>query len=421
MRLAVDEDELAACVSCGLCLPHCPTYRVTGLESASPRGRIATMRALHAGEVEPGREAIEVLDLCVQCRGCEAACPSSVPFGRLMEGTRATLVARTGYQPWWRRLGYASLGRHGLVLAASSALAIAQRVGLPLRRLGLPSRMALRRPALRPSGDDAWLFTGCVMDAWLRPVHAAAKRVMEATGAGVALPGSGGACCGALHQHAGLEDQARRLARRVMAALPGEAPVAGCGAAMKAYGELLGTPEAEEFTHRVKDLHEWLAEPVTPSNDDGTTRLDRLPPAARRAPGPVAVADPCHLRHVQRAHQHVRTVLRPYVEQLVELDDEGLCCGAGGAYAAFHPTMARAIRERKRNAIARSGAVVAASANPGCMLHLTSAGPAEGGVEVRHPIELVADAIWPPGEDEGSGTAATADPQPARAKERAAG
>jgi glycolate oxidase iron-sulfur subunit len=425
MRLAVDEDELAACVSCGLCLPHCPTYRVTGLESASPRGRIATMRALDAGELEVGPEAIEVLDLCVQCRGCEAACPSSVPFGRLMEGTRATLVARAGYQPWWRRLGYASLGRHSLVLAASSALAVAQRVGLPLRRLGLPSRMALRRPALRPSGDDAWLFTGCVMDAWLRPVHAAAKRVMEATGAGVALPGPAGACCGALHQHAGLEDQARRLARRVMAAMPGEAPVvvdsAGCGAAMKAYGELLGTPEAEAFTRRVKDLHEWLAEPVTPATDGGMTRLDRLPPAARLVEGPVAVADPCHLRHVQRAHQHVRTVLRPYVEELVELDDEGLCCGAGGAYAAFHPKMAQAIRERKLDAIARSGAVVAASANPGCMLHLTGAGPAEGGVDVRHPIELVADAIWPPDVDGGRDAAATVDPEPARAGERAAG
>ncbi|MBO0894617.1 MAG: (Fe-S)-binding protein, partial [Acidimicrobiales bacterium] len=146
MQLAVDEDELAACVSCGLCLPHCPTYRVTGLESASPRGRIATMRALHAGQLSPDPATIEVLDLCVQCRGCETACPSSVPFGHLMEGTRATLAKNAGYQPWWRRLGYAALGKHRLLLWASSALAVAQRCGLSLRRLGLPSRLALRRP-----------------------------------------------------------------------------------------------------------------------------------------------------------------------------------------------------------------------------------------------------------------------------------
>jgi glycolate oxidase iron-sulfur subunit len=402
MQLAVEEDDLLACVSCGLCLPHCPTYRVTGLESASPRGRIATMRALQAGLVEPDRETIEVLDLCVQCRGCETACPSSVPFGRLMEGTRATLAAEAGYQPRWRRAGYAALGRHRLVLVAATAAAGAERVGVPVRRFGLPAGLPLRRPRLRPSGSDAWLFTGCVMDAWLRLVHVAAKRVMEAAGAGVALPGPKAACCGALHQHAGLRDQARRLALRVMAAMPGDAPVvvdsAGCGAAMKAYGELLGTPEAERFVARVKDVHEWLVEPASRAEAErsgtapGPARLDLLPPPVQRVEETVAVADPCHLRHVQRAHQHVRTVLARYVAGLVELDDEGLCCGAGGAYATFHPAMAQAIRDRKVRAVERSGAHVVASANPGCMLHLAGAG-----VAARHPIELVADAIWPPG------------------------
>ncbi|MBO0714781.1 MAG: hypothetical protein J2P59_08490, partial [Acidimicrobiales bacterium] len=215
---------------------------------------------------------------------------------------------------------------------------------------------------------------------------------------------------------------AKRLARRVMDAMPGDAPIvvdsAGCGAAMKAYGQLLHTPEAEAFSRRVKDLHEWLAEPLGPAADGTkTTRLDRLPPAVRRVKGPVAVSDPCHLRHVQRAHQHVRTVLAPYVEQLVELDDEGLCCGAGGAYAAFHPTMAKSIRERKLAAIDRSGAVAAVSANPGCMLHLNGAGR---GIEVRHPIELVAEALWPEGVgpgDEGD----RAEAPLARAGEKTAG
>jgi glycolate oxidase iron-sulfur subunit len=164
--------------------------------------------------------------------------------------------------------------------------------------------------------------------------------------------------------------------------MPGDAPIvvdsAGCGAAMKDYGHLLGTPEAAAFASRVFDIHEWLA-----------AHHERLPQprAAPMASTAVAVQDPCHLRHVQRAQQHVRTVLAPYV-RLVELDDEGLCCGAGGAYATLHPDMAGRIRQRKLSSIERSGATVVASANPGCAIHL-----AAGGVTVHHPVELVDAAL----------------------------
>jgi glycolate oxidase iron-sulfur subunit len=386
-RLPVDDDELAACVSCGLCLPSCPTYRVTGEESASPRGRITAMRAVHAGAVMDA-PFTEFMDLCVQCRACEVACPSAVPFGRLMEGARHALVAETNYQPWWRRAGYGVLGHHRVLLALTAVGAAAQRAHLVprrlTRRLGLPP-LPLRQPRLAASGTDAYLFTGCVMDAWQRHVHVAAASVMVATGAGISLAGPGGDCCGALHTHAGLTDQARRLAARVMASMPGEAPIvvdsAGCGAALKDYGHLLGTAEAADFSSRVKDIHEWLAQ-----------RLDRLPPFSpgSEKAGPVAIQDPCHLRHVQRAHLPVRTVLAPYVS-VVELDDEGMCCGAGGAYSAQHPKMAGLIRDRKLAAIERSGAQVVASANPGCSLWLAAAG-----VEVCHPVELIAEAIGGP-------------------------
>jgi glycolate oxidase iron-sulfur subunit len=219
------------------------------------------------------------------------------------------------------------------------------------------------------------------MDAWQRHVHAAAKAVLEATGATVALPGAGGDCCGALQVHAGLDQQARRLAKRVMSSMPGQQPIvvdsAGCGAALKDYGHLLGTAEAKAFSARVLDIHEWLA-----------AHVDQLPPPGPgHRPVPVAVQDPCHLRQVQRAHLSVRTVLGPYVE-VVELDDEGMCCGAGGAYSALHPELARPVRERKVAAIERAGCAVVASANPGCSLWLAGAG-----IDVRHPVELVADAI----------------------------
>jgi len=387
--LGVVDDELACCVSCGLCLPHCPTYRVTGEEALSPRGRIAAMRQVQWEGAEPDDAFRRSMATCVQCRGCETACPSGVPFGHLIEDTKANLPRdRWPRQPIPRqesvvRLGLRALGHHRLLLAGSSLLGVAQRLRmLPQRlsrRLGLPDRVPVRRTArLQASGTDVWLFTGCVMDAWMRDVHADVQRVVEATGAGVALPGRDAACCGALALHAGLRPDARALAGRTMRAFPGDAPIlvdaAGCGAMLKDYGHLLGTREAEAFAARVRDVHEWLAE-----------RVDRLPPAPEGGDRPtVAVQDPCHLRHVQRVHQSVRTVLRPYAD-IVELDDEGLCCGAGGAYALSQPELASAIRERKLAAIARAGAPIVASANPGCALHLAAAG-----VEAVHPCQIVA-------------------------------
>jgi len=371
VNLQLDDDELSACVQCGLCLPHCPTFRVTGEEAASPRGRIALMREVQQKGATIDDAFIGYMDACVQCRACEPACPSGVPFGHLMERTRETIVSvRPSYVPWWRRVGYRLLARHRLVVAGSKALAVAQRLHVVPRRLGLPRRIPLRQPRLRSSGSDVWLFTGCVMDAWERHVHASAARVVEATGAGVAFPSPGGraGCCGALAAHAGLMDDARAMAAAVLRSMPGDAPIlvdsAGCGAWLK------------EFSPRVLDVQEWLA-----------PRVGALA-AVHALDVRVAVHDPCHLRNVQRTHLDVRTVLRPFVRDLVELDDEGLCCGAGGAYAMLHPDMANAIRDRKLQAIARSGADVVASANPGCTLHLAAAG-----VVVLHPVELIDQAL----------------------------
>ncbi|WP_420443988.1 (Fe-S)-binding protein [Candidatus Poriferisodalis sp.] len=409
LQLDIDSDTLASCVACGMCLPHCPTYRVTGEESASPRGRIALMRdVVERGEADAA--FVEFMDACIQCRGCETACPADVHYGHMMEVTREALATQTRYQPRLRRAAYRVLGMPRLLTAGSRLLALAQRLGLLrlARRLGRgraaargPGRIGalrslasavdalpkvpLRQRPLRASGDDVWLFTGCVMDAWMRDTHRAAQAVIEATGAGVALPPAGAACCGALHIHAGLSTDARRLAQRVIAAMPGEAPIlvdsAGCGAAMKEYGHLLGTLEAQQFGARVFDVHEWLA-----------SRIDELPARSERpqdANGTmrVAVQDPCHLRHVQQAHMPVRTVLGRYVE-IAELDDDGLCCGAGGAYSQQHPDIAAAVRERKVAAIGRTGAAVIASANPGCTLHLRAAG-----LDVRHPLEIVAEHL----------------------------
>jgi glycolate oxidase iron-sulfur subunit len=384
--LPVDDAELNACVACGLCLPHCPTYRVTGRESASPRGRIAAMQAVQLNAMPIDENFERYMEECVQCRGCEAACPSSVPFGRLMEGARVTLAERrTSTRPRTRRIaewfGYAVvLPRHWLLIVLTWFLLVAQRLRLVPQRFSLPrlSARSLSRP-LRPTGTDAWLFPGCVMDAWQRDTHRSALRVLEAAGIGCALPGPGGDCCGALHGHAGRRADAQRLAQRVIASMPGEAPIvvdsAGCGATMKEYGELLDTPEARAFAARVRDFSEFLAQ------------ADVLPVAPTHRP--VVVQDPCHLRHVQRAHGAVRAVLAPAYD-LLETDDDGLCCGAGGAYAALQPDLAGEVRDRKVAAIRRAGGdtAVVASANPGCAMHLAAAG-----LDVRHPAQLLEEAL----------------------------
>ncbi|MCY3954317.1 MAG: (Fe-S)-binding protein [bacterium] len=385
MDLRLDDDELASCVACGLCLPHCPTFVITGRDTESPRGRIALMRAVQIEGAPITHEVLRSMETCVQCLGCETACPSGVPFGHLMEGTRATLAAAGRITPWWQRLGLRLLRHRRLLLAGSSLLAVAGRLRLlPMRRLGLPARLPLRRGRHRTSGPDVWLFTGCVMDAWQRHTHRAVQRVLEAAGVGVTPTAGAAPCCGALHTHAGLEADAAAIARQVIAGLSGDdrpvlADSAGCGAAMKHYGRLLGTPEAGAFAARVFDVHEWLAD-----------RLDVLLDGRPAEPLALTVAlqDPCHLRHAQRSHESVPVVLRPFVRELVMLDDDGLCCGAGGAYSMLEPELAIAIRARKTAAVERSGASVVASANPGCSLHLAAAG-----LDVRHPLELVAQAL----------------------------
>ena len=204
---------------------------------------------------------------------------------------------------------------------------------------------------------------------------------MRAAGADVARPGRGGDCCGALHLHAGREHEARRLARRVIASMPGDAPVvvdsAGCGAAMKDYGRLLGTAEAEAFSARVRDFSEWVAEqgPLPVARDRHDARgAGPVPPAARAA------------RARRGAHG-----ARPARTRCVETADDGLCCGAGGAYAVLQPELATAIRDRKVDALRDAGRPtepIVVSANPGCMLHLRQAG-----LDVRHPADLLAAAL----------------------------
>jgi glycolate oxidase iron-sulfur subunit len=306
-----------------------------------------------------------------------------------MEETRAAIRAtppepQTVVRHAVEWLGYrVVLPYHAVLMALTWVLLVGQRLHLVPKRFGLPKLRAasLRAPLRSDPSPDVILFTGCVMDAWQRDVHRAAALVLRATGARVGVPGRGADCCGALHTHAGRRDEAERLARRAIASMPGDAPIAvdsaGCGAALKEYGKLLGTPEAVAFSNRVRDVTELVVE--------------RGVPPLRTVPGTtVVVQDPCHLRHVQKMHGPVRTALRAAYD-LAEPDDEGLCCGAGGTYSIAQPELSTAIRDRKVEALRRAASgrrFVVASANPGCAMHLAAAG-----LPVKHPVELLAEAL----------------------------
>lgn len=385
-------DDVAMCVGCGLCLPHCPTFRITGEESHSPRGRISLIRASIDDESTP-HDSRAFLDTCVQCRGCEPACPSGVPYGRILEAVN-------------RRDERAGRRRHRVLLPLLEILprpvlldiagSFVQCIGtLPGVRRLLPKRLQMsglsiprgRRVRRSVETPDVWLFTGCVMNVWFRNVHRATIALIESTGAVVGTPQSGGDCCGALHMHTGFDRRTRDMALRVMRSMPGTAPIvvnaAGCGALLKEYGELLETNEARAFADRVMDVHEWIA--ATASILMASAQQHR---ESSSAPDPVIVQEPCHLRHVQRIS--VADVVETFVPVL-RLDNDGLCCGAGGAYSALHPEMAVAIRDRTSAAIHRidpTGRTAVITANPGCHLHL-----AAGGHEMRSSVEVIARAL----------------------------
>lgn len=409
--LGLDDDSLAACVQCGLCLPHCPTYRITGDERWSPRGRISLMRSVEHGEMKQNNEWYEAIDTCIGCLGCVTACPSGVPYGELIAATRNAITAERR-PPLRLRIGLRFLSWPRLVRVGSLLVGIAQRLGLVRNTTLLPERVPIRVPSFRrrvirnKTGQDQLaevvLFTGCVMDAWQPHVHEAVIEVLEMAGVTVEVSGDKAGCCGALHEHSGLEQEATIHAERVVAALSDNRPVlvdsAGCGAALKQYGELLGTEAAANLASRVFDVHEWcIAEPRIQSlmQQAKPSRASQQDSGGNRPV--VVVQDPCHLRHGQGCHGAVREILAPFVN-LVELDDDGLCCGAGGTYQVLQPGLAALARDRKVSSILRAspdgvGSTVI-SANPGCALHLSSDNTlANAGFQVLHPMEVFASQL----------------------------
>jgi len=401
-------EGLDSCVHCGFCLQACPTFLATGDESDSPRGRIELMRALEAGELAPGDPGVALhLDRCLGCRGCEPVCPSGVGYGRGLEAARALLTQRRGVPSLVR----AALGALTVAEASRIVYALARLVratGIPRRLAGWGRiRFALgmlaatapkvgggRWRSVKGSGGTSpnlhqppptspvLLFRGCVMEGLFSHVHDATIRTLQVNGYAVGeAPAQ--VCCGALHAHAGLRDEARGLARTNLAAFGNDdTPIvvnsAGCGAMLKEYGHLVDVPEeGQRFAARVRDVSELLAE--------------RGPRPGAPLDVTVAYDPPCHLLHAQRIAEPPERMLRAIpVLRLIFMPDAAQCCGSAGLFTLVEPMMSRAVLAPKLASLAEARPQVVATGNPGCLMQL-GAGLAAAGVPaaVRHPVELL--------------------------------
>ena len=421
-RPDIDYELLLDCVHCGLCTSACPTYVENGHEADSPRGRIYLMRNVIDGQLALDDTVKQHLDLCLNCRACETACPSGVQYGKLIEPFREYMGKLdpgrqvrplSALQRWMLFRIFPSRARTRLALAPAR---LAQWTGLDwlARKTGLlkllPKRIrdmhgmlpSLHRhygtlpevlPAEGPRRARVALFLGCVADAIYPETQVATARVLQKNGCDVWIPRNQ-QCCGALHYHAAMEEPARGLAAQNLAAFGFTGPkleeldaviinAAGCGAMLKDYEHLLHHSEhaeaAKKFVAKAKDITEFLWElgPIEPTH-----------------PLPIRATyhDACHLRHAQQIASPPRKLLEmiPGLE-LVSLPESEICCGAAGSYNLTQPEMAGRLGDRKAAHIRETGAQAVLMGNVGCLMqvsrHLKMVAP---DVWVAHTI----DALW---------------------------
>lgn len=413
------ESDLYKCVHCGFCLEVCPTYRVTSLETESPRGRIALMKAVNEGRIDITPTVVQHWDRCIQCRACEVACPSGVPYGQLIEATKVQLESRRKESLLRRTVTDISLKsvlpNQGRLAALVGAARFYQRSGLQKFVRGsrflslfsprlaelesslpnLPSTTFKARgqviPAIGEQRARVALLSGCVMPLVNGPQMDAVVRVLTRNGCEVVVP-KDQVCCGAIHSHTGEIEIARDLARRNIDVFLGagvDAVVlasAGCGARMKEYGHLLEddpayADKARQLSQMVKDIHEYLVD------------LPLLPPTAP-LDYTVTYQDSCHLSNGQRITKQPRTVLQsiPGI-RFTELPNASICCGSGGSYTITERELSLKVLAKKMEAVKVMGVQVLATANPGCLLQLQyGVQKEELPIQVRYVTDLLDEA-----------------------------
>jgi glycolate oxidase iron-sulfur subunit len=386
----LDSEKALACIHCGLCLSSCPTYLETGNENDSPRGRIHIMKALHEGRLALEDSPVRHLDLCLGCRACEAACPSGVQYGALLEASRE-FVERTHSRSLWQRFLRRVLIEK--ILPYPERMEIAVAPALAAKRSGLArwlpgfARKALSllpthatrdvsaewTPAAgQPSRGQVGFIRGCVMSVLFGDTNHASVRLLTRAGYDVVAPLTQG-CCGALYAHGGNLEAARAAARRNISAFEAYnlsaivINAAGCGSTLKEYGHLLHNDpvwaeRAAQFSGKVKDLTQWLME-------NGGADASGRP--RQEFPRKITTHDACHLAHAQRITQAPRALVKAVAgHQLVEMPEADVCCGSAGSYNLLEPAMAERLQQRKVENILRSGAQIVVSTNPGCLMQI---------------------------------------------------
>ena len=411
--------DYARCVHCGLCLNHCPTYRLWGREADSPRGRLRQMALVDQGQLALGDDFVTHIDRCLDCRACETACPSGVEYGKLVELARAQieqnykrpLGARIVRNFVYRRL----LPYPARIAFAAHLLRAYQRSGLEtlargmgiLRLLGMEQRAALLPrmdsrfffselgktfPAQGTRRARVAFFAGCVAQVTFAELNRATIRVLQANGCEVVVP-SAQVCCGALAAHAGVRDVARGLARKNFDAFRAAdfdailTNAAGCGSTLKEYTHLFsaGDPlhmRADEFSSKVHDVTEFLAQ-LGVSAPLQTVQLR------------VTYQDSCHLLHGQKVREAPRMLIRsiPGV-QLMEMAHADQCCGSAGVYNVTQTKASLELLEQKMAWAKDTETQAIVTANPGCMIQLRAGATMHGtGQEVLHVMELLDRAI----------------------------
>jgi glycolate oxidase iron-sulfur subunit len=412
-------DDYARCVHCGLCLNHCPTYKLWGLEADSPRGRIRQMVLVDQGRLPLGETFVKHIDRCLDCRACETACPSGVEYGKLVEAARAQ-IEQNYRRPFFSRLARDLVFRRLLpypnrIAIVARVLRVYQRSGLQavaratgiLHLLGLAEREQLLPPidrkfffsqlgrtyaAVGPRRARVALFAGCIAQVSFSALHDATIRVLTANGCEVVVP-AGQTCCGALAAHAGVRDMARSLAHTNLDVFLRDdfdaviTNAAGCGSTLKEYEQLF--PEGAEdhanahaFRKKMRDATEFLA-------DLGLNApLNSLPLR-------VTYQDSCHLLHGQKIREAPRKLMRaiPGVE-LVEMAMADYCCGSAGSYNVTETQASLDILAEKMKHARASNAPVIVTANPGCLLQMRAGAKIHStGQEVVHVIELLDRAL----------------------------
>jgi glycolate oxidase iron-sulfur subunit len=421
--------ELDKCIQCGFCLQHCPTYRLLGVETESPRGRIHLVEAVAQGRIPIDSRFEEHMYVCLGCRACETACPTGVRFGTIIEAARAE-IGPTG-TPLARRVTLLAL-RYlmpypGRLRLGAALLRFYQRSGLPAlaralhlvpRRLAemeallppIPDRFFVPPqevfPAIGPRRARVGLLSGCVMSVMFADLNEATIRVLQRNGCEVVVPRAQ-TCCAALNLHNGERVRAREMARRNIDTFldAGVDAViinaAGCGSTSKEYDVLLRddpqyAEKAKRYSHLCRDITEFLAE-LGLVGPLGEVRVR------------VTYQDPCHLIHGQGISRQPRELLRriPGVE-LVEMEGSDRCCGSAGIYNLIQPGYSRQVLEEKMAAITQTGADLVVAPNPGCMLQIAWGIREQGlGMHVRHLIDLL-DQSYAAGEQRAAGGTAGA-------------